>query len=172
MGRFTLIFLVCPFFIQSQILDVVEKGYYQVKLGDSLVSNHTKVSKANAKAMELRLQYPNIFVEVIQPNIEPDVDVQELVYLVNYNYNYADPGVTIYYGDKLSVQEPVLSDFDLFDVVVTDKYLNVLGEVKQGEIKNIEGIEDYDHFFIKYKAVAFADVVRKMKVKDGILMNY
>ena len=95
-----ILFILLPFFVQSQILDVVEKGYYQVKLGDSLVSNHTKVSKANAKAMELRLQYPNVFVEVIQPNIEPNVDVKELVYLVNYNYNYADPGLTIYYGDN------------------------------------------------------------------------
>ena len=167
-----ILFILLPFFVQSQILDVVEKGYYQVKLGDSLVSNHTKVSKANAKAMELRLQYPNVFVEVIQPNIEPNVDVKELVYLVNYNYNYVDPGITLYYGDKLSVQEPVLSDFDLFDVVVTDKYLNVLGEVKQGEIIDIPNIESYDHFFIKYKSVAFQDVVRKMKVVEGQLLNY
>jgi len=41
--------------LQSQVkLDVVEKGYYRVMLGDSVISNHTKSLKAMSKMLEIK----------------------------------------------------------------------------------------------------------------------
>jgi len=60
-------------------LDIVESGYYEVYYKTTKISQHTKKSKADAKAKELTFIYPQEDIKVESPTGKPITNIKVFI---------------------------------------------------------------------------------------------
>lgn len=75
----------------------------------------------------------------------------------------SESGIEFSVGPNVEVQDVELSDFNNFEVWVTTKYMDTIGNCKLERVNRIKGIDTLSHFFVKFKTLP---IVYKMKVEN------
>ena len=77
------------------------------------------------------------------------------------------PKIEMSVGPNVEVQDAELSDFRNFEVWVTTKYIDTIGNCKLERVNRIKGIDTLSHFFVKFKTLP---IVYKMKIENKELV--
>ncbi|NNL15637.1 MAG: hypothetical protein HKO81_03230 [Flavobacteriaceae bacterium] len=77
------------------------------------------------------------------------------------------PKIELSVGPNVEVQDTELSDFRKFEVWVTTKHMDTIGNCKLERVNRIKGIDTLSHFFVKFKTLP---IVYKMKVENKDLV--
>ena len=101
---------------------------------------------------------------------KPTKDIKELkvVTTVEQEAKTTDkPKIELSVGPNVEVQDVELRDFRNFEVWVTTKYMDTIGNCKLEHVNGIKGIDTFSHFFVKFKTLP---IVYKMKVENKELV--
>ena len=77
------------------------------------------------------------------------------------------PTIELNVGPDIEVADVVLNDFKKFEVWVTTRTMDTIGDCKLEKVYKIKGLDTLPHFFIKFKTIP---VVYKMKMKNDDLI--
>ena len=77
------------------------------------------------------------------------------------------PKIELSVGPNVEVQDVELSDFRNFEVWVTTKFMDTIGNCKLERVDRIKGIDTIPHFFVKFKTLP---IVYKMKIENKELV--
>ncbi len=70
-------------------------------------------------------------------------------------------------GPNVEIQDVELKDFRNFEVWVTTKFMDTIGNCKLERVNGINGIDTLSHFFVKFKTLP---IVYKMKMENKELV--
>ncbi len=79
----------------------------------------------------------------------------------------ANPKIELSVGPNVEVQDVELRDFRNFEVWVTTKFMDTIGNCKLERVNGIKGIDTFPHFFVKFKTLP---IVYKMKIENKELV--
>lgn len=77
------------------------------------------------------------------------------------------PTVEISVGPDIEIQDVELHDFKEFEVWVTTKYRDTIGNCRLKKVHNLKGIDSLSHFFVRFKTLP---IVYKMKIENEALV--
>ena len=77
------------------------------------------------------------------------------------------PKIELSVGPNVEVQDVELRDFRNFEVWVTTKFMDTIGNCKLERVNRIKGIDTFSHFFVKFKTLP---IVYKMKMENKELV--
>ena len=78
-----------------------------------------------------------------------------------------EPTIELNVGPNIKVADVVLNDFKKFEVWVTTRTMDTIGDCRLEKVHRIKGLDTLPHFFIKFKTIP---VVYKMKMKNDDLV--
>ena len=117
-----------------------------------------------------RLRKISLFMIITFISCKPAEQTKELEVTTTYKQDTAatsKASIEFSVGPDIEVQDVELNDFNEFEVWVTTKYRDTVGNCKLKKVKRIKGIDSLSHFFVRFKTLP---IVYKMKIENNELV--